>query len=194
MNGEDDTLYTAILGSVRPAPASTVRDVAALVRSAQAGDRAAFGRLYERYARMVHGLLLAHARADDVQDLVQDVFVTAMKTIHSLRDPEAVGAWLAAIARNRARMHHRSSRPTEELSDQIAARGVAPDGELAAGDVLAALRRLPERLREPLVLRLVEEMSGEEIADQTGLSHGTVRVYLHHGFAQLRALLGDRHA
>ncbi len=182
----------ALLDVTPAAPGS--RDVADLVRAAQSGDRVAFGAVYERYVRMVHGLLLSHARGDDVHDLVQDVFVTAMGSIHSLREPAAVGAWLATIARNRARMHHRASRPTQELSDQLASPGAGPDAELRAGDVLAALRRLPERLREPLVLRLVEEMSGEEIAEQTGLSHGTVRVYLHHGFAQLRALLGESDA
>jgi RNA polymerase sigma-70 factor (ECF subfamily) len=175
-------------------PAGAPLDVAATVRSAQAGDRAAFGLLYERYARMVHGVLLSHARADDVHDLVQDVFVAAMRKLHTLREPETVGAWLAAVARNVARMHHRAHRLAEELSDQIAAAGAPPDGALGHDDVMAALRRLPERLREPLVLRLVEEMSGEEIAEQTGLSHGTVRVYLHHGFAQLRSLLGESHA
>jgi RNA polymerase sigma-70 factor (ECF subfamily) len=185
------TLFSAAM--TPPHPAGDAPQPAELVRAAQSGDRAAFGGLYERYSRMVHGVVLAHARDEDVQDLVHDVFITAMRTIHTLREPEAVGAWLATIARNRARMHHRSSRPTEELSDQLASGGAAPDGALGASEVMSAIRRLPERLREPLVLRLLQEMNGEEIAEQTGLSHGTVRVYLHHGFAQLRALLGESH-
>lgn len=168
--------------------------ILAVVRAAQAGDRGAFGTLYERYARMVHGILLAHADRDDVQDLVQDVFISAMSRIHTVREPEAFGAWLGAIARNCARMHHRSRRPTQPLSEELHAKGEAPDARVAAAEVMAALRRLPERFREPLVLRLVEGMAGEEIAAQTGLSHGTVRVYLHHGMAQLRELLGEGHA
>jgi len=175
------------------APRASAADSAALRRAARAGDRAAFGALYERYARTVHGVLLAHAYRDDVDDLVQDVFVSAMTRLHSLRDPEAFGAWVGAIARNSARMHHRSRRSTQPLSEALHARGGSPDAGVQAAEVMAALRRLPERFREPLVLRLVEGMSGEEIARQTGLSHGTVRVYLHHGMAQLRELLGEGH-
>jgi RNA polymerase sigma-70 factor, ECF subfamily len=176
------------------APEGTAKDdLAGVVRSAQAGDRAAFGALYERYARMVHGVLLAHADRDDVHDLVQDVFISVMSRIQSLREPEAFGGWLASIARNRAKMHHRSRRPTEALSEALPSGGASPEAALGASEVMAALRRLPERFREPLILRLVEGLSGEEISAQTGLSHGTVRVYLHHGMAQLRELLGESH-
>ena len=67
---------------------------AALIRAAQSGDRAAFGRLYERYSRMVHGVLLAYVSYSDAEDLVQDVFLTALERISTLRDPQAAGGWL----------------------------------------------------------------------------------------------------
>jgi RNA polymerase sigma-70 factor (ECF subfamily) len=167
-------------------------ETASLVRAARAGNRAAFGTLYERYARLVHGVLLASAQRDDVQDLVQDVFFRALRQLHALREPAAFGGWIATMARNEARMHHRSTRPMEELSDQLPGPSVTP-ATLGTADVLRALRALPERYREPLTLLLVEEMSGEEIARQTGLTHGTVRVYLHHGIRLLREQLGDAH-
>jgi RNA polymerase sigma-70 factor (ECF subfamily) len=165
-------------------------DTAALVHAARAGDRAAFGALYERYARLVHGVLLASVPRDDVPDLVQDVFMRALERLHTLREPAAFGGWLAAMARNEARMHHRSEKPTETLSDEVAGHESVPDDTLAMDDVLRALRALPERYREPLVLRLVEQMGGEEIAEKLGLTHGTVRVYLHHGIRLLREQLG----
>jgi len=166
------------------------REVAALVAAAQGGDRSAFGALYERFARLVHGVLLANADRDDVQDLVQDVFLTALRQLHTLRDGAAFGGWLSTIARNAARMHHRARRRTVPLTDEIPG-PAEPErgGAFGAADVLRALQALPERYREPLVLRLVEDMSGEEIARQTGLSHGTVRVYLHHGMRLLRERL-----
>jgi RNA polymerase sigma-70 factor, ECF subfamily len=164
---------------------------AALVQAAGAGDRVAFGVLYERHARLVHGVLLANAERDDVQDLVQDVFLAAMRQLHSLRDPSAFAGWIATIARNQARMHHRASRPTTELSVDVADHRQQADAGLDTADVIRALRSLPERYREPLTLRLVEEMSGEEIAAHTGLSHGTVRVYLHHGMKLLREMLKE---
>ena len=91
-------------------------ETAELVVAARAGDRASFGLLYERYARLVHGVLLASAQRDDVQDLLQDVFFRALRQLHTLREPAAFGSWIATLARNEARMHHRSTRPTEELT------------------------------------------------------------------------------
>jgi RNA polymerase sigma-70 factor (ECF subfamily) len=178
------------LADPSPSASTAAHETAELVTAACAGDRASFGLLYERYARLVHGVLLASAQRDDVQDLVQDVFFRALRQLHTLREPAAFGRWIATLARNEARMHHRSTRPTEELTDQYAA-PVSSPATLGTAEVLRALRALPERYREPLTLRLVEEMSGEEIAKQTGLTHGTVRVYLHHGIRLLREQLGD---
>jgi RNA polymerase sigma-70 factor (ECF subfamily) len=165
-------------------------ETAALVHAAQGGDRAAFGALYERFARLVHGVLLAGVQRDDVPDLVQEVFLRALRQLHTLREPAAFGGWIATMARNEARMHHRSERPTEELSDQVA-ESASSTATMEMDDVLRALRALPERYREPLTLRLVEQMGGEEIARTLGLTHGTVRVYLHHGIRLLREQLGE---
>ncbi|HLJ75151.1 MAG TPA: sigma-70 region 4 domain-containing protein, partial [Thermoanaerobaculia bacterium] len=63
------------------------------------------------------------------------------------------------------------------------------DDAAEAANVLAAIRGLPEAYREPLVLRLVEGMSGAEIADRTGLTDGSVRVNLHRGMQLLRESL-----
>jgi RNA polymerase sigma-70 factor (ECF subfamily) len=165
-------------------------ELCALVRAAAAGDRASFGVLYERYARLVHTVLLTSAERDDVPDLLQEVFLQALRQLHTLREPDAFGGWISAIARNEARRHHRTAKRTEALRDDIA--GPTPSANaLGTDDVLRALQALPERYREPLALRLVEQMGGEEIARQMGLTHGTVRVYLHHGMRLLRERLGD---
>jgi RNA polymerase sigma-70 factor (ECF subfamily) len=164
------------------------------VHAAQDGDRAAFGVLYERFARLVHGVLLGGAQREDVPDLLQEVFLRALRQLHTLREPAAFGGWIATMARNEARMHHRSTRPMEELSDQVAGPPPSAIGVVEMDDVLRALRALPERYREPLTLRLVEQMGGEEIARTLGLTHGTVRVYLHHGIRLLREQLGGGQA
>jgi len=59
-----------------------------LIAAARTGDRAAFGALYERYVRMIHGILLSRVAPADADDLVQEVFLTAMKQIAKLREPE----------------------------------------------------------------------------------------------------------
>lgn len=158
----------------------------ALVEAARQGDREAFGRLYHQYAPMVHGLLLARTRYDDVRDLVQDVFVTAYTKLPGLREARAFPGWLAMIARNRALDHHRLSRETEELTDDF----VAPDESRAkVAEILCVIRGLPDAYRETLVLRLVEGMTGPEIAARTGLQPESVRVNLHRGMKMLREKL-----
>ena len=62
---------------------------AQVVHAACGGDRAAFGELYKRYVRMVHGVLLAHVPYAEVDDLLQDVFLIAMRRLESLREPTA---------------------------------------------------------------------------------------------------------
>ena len=161
-----------------------------LVALAQQGDRAAFGRLYERYARMVHGILLARVPGTEIDDLVQDVFVQAMRRVHMLRDVTRFGGWLAAVARNRANDFHRRSIEQVEWREEShggeTQRGV-PDNGAA---ILEVIRGLPEAYRETLILRLVEGMTGPEIAERTGLKAGSVRVNLHRGMEMLRKKLG----
>jgi len=168
-------------------PQPVVSADAWLVAAARDGDRTAFGRLYDRFARMVHGVLLARVPRSDVDDLVQDVFLQAMKRLGSLRSADAFGPWLAAIARNRARDHYRRGEDTVELPEDVAG---APHPEGEAMTVLTAIRRLPEAYRETLLLRLVEGLTGPEIAERTGLTPGSVRVNLHRGMQMLREALG----
>jgi RNA polymerase sigma-70 factor (ECF subfamily) len=160
---------------------------ALLVESVRRGDRESFGRLYDLYAPMVHGILLARVPWGEVDDLVQDVFLVAFKRIHTLREAGAFGGWLAMIARNRAVDFHRRKRETEELPENLAQK-VSVDPE--AAEALRLIRTLPEAYRETLVLRLVEGMTGPEIAERTGLTPASVRVNLHRGMKQLREKLG----
>jgi RNA polymerase sigma-70 factor (ECF subfamily) len=199
-SGDRVDLLAAGLGSrpVRDQFACEVANDAILVRAAQEGDRSAFGRLYERHARMVHGVLLAKVPVGAVDDLVQDVFLRALRRLSTLREGGSFGGWLVAIARNLANDYHRRSLPEEPLAED------APDADLRGGDtrtkhrtagqsgsaaILDAIRSLPDAYRETLILRLVEGFTGPEIAARTGLTHGSVRVNLHRGMEQLRAKL-----
>jgi RNA polymerase sigma-70 factor (ECF subfamily) len=164
-------------------------ELAGLVRAAQQGDRAAFAELYRRHTRAVHGILLARVAAVDVDDLVQDVFMQAMQRLASLHDPCAFPGWLAAIARNRAADHWRRRPVLVELPDQLSTPARDRTEALAA---LAAIRSLPHAYRETLTLRLVEGMTGPEIAACTGLTEGSVRVNLHRGMKELRSRLDGR--
>src|SRR6476661_8011164 len=152
--------------------------LAQTIRAVTGGDRDAFARLYAGYSRMVHAILLGRVPRRDVDDLVQDVFISAYTRIRELRDPAAFGGWIATIARNRATDYLRRSREQVELPEEL------PGGDPIEAEtfaVLETIRGLPEAYRDTLLMRLVEGMSGQEIADRTGLAPGSVRVNLHRG-------------
>jgi RNA polymerase sigma-70 factor (ECF subfamily) len=160
---------------------------AALVEAVRAGDRDAFARLYDNYGRMVHGILLARVPYGEVDDLVQDVFLTALRKLDTLRDAGSFGAWIGMITRNRAMDYHRRSRDTTEV-EETHAQTRATQGE--AVEVLNLIKLLPEAYREPMILRFVEGMTGPEIAERTGLAPASVRVNIHRGMKMLREKLG----
>lgn len=159
----------------------------ALIKRICAGDEHAFGEFYGRFAPLVHGILLTRLPRDEVEDAVQEVFISAFANLHNLRDQSSGGSWLAMIARNRAAEFYRNGKPTEELSENLQSRPV-PTTE--AREVLNMIKSLPEAYRETLILRLVEGLTGPEIADQTGLTPDSVRVNLHRGMKLLRQKLG----
>jgi RNA polymerase sigma-70 factor, ECF subfamily len=171
-----------------PASAPASRE-AALVEAVRAGDREAFAGLYESCAPLVHGILLARVPYGEVGDLVQEVFLTAFRKLDTLRDGARFGPWVAMIARNRAVDFHRRVRETEELRDELSH---APRPSAEAAEALEHIRALPEAYRETLVLRLVEGMTGPEIAERTGLRPASVRVNLHRGMKLLRERMGGK--
>lgn len=165
---------------------SRVDDLATIVVAARRGDRGAFAELYRRFHRAVHGVVLARVSYGEAADVVQDVFAIALERLPQLADPAAFAGWLMSIARHRAIDLVRGRRPTDELTDIP----VPAPRSAEVAEVLAALRALPEAYQETMILRLVEGMTGPEIAEQTGLSPGSVRVNLHRGMKLLRERLG----
>ncbi|MDX6502480.1 MAG: polymerase sigma-70 factor, subfamily [Blastocatellia bacterium] len=170
-----------------PAAVTEQRPEEVLVRAVLNGERDRFARLYEMYAPMVHGILLARVPRGEVDDLVQDIFLHALRKLHTLRNPSAFGPWIGMIARNRAMDFYRSSRETIEVTEQMA---VARSPNRTAKEILDLICRLPEAYRETLVMRFVEGMTGPEIAACTGLTPASVRVNLHRGTKLLREKIG----
>ena len=192
-------LTNAQLSTASQTPVAGADSDAALVKLSQQGHRDAFGQLYQRYVRMVHGILLAKVPALEAEDLVHEVFLRALHRLHALRESSRFGAWLAAITRNMAKDYFRQPRVQRECTDDwsTADASALPDERAQtneAAEILESVRSLPEAYRETLILRLVEGMTGPEIAAKTGLSHGSVRVNLNRGMQQLREKLGMRRA
>ena len=170
------------------APAGeSVSENGSLLSRACAGDEEAFNEIYRSYAPMVHGILLSRVPYDDVKDLMQEVFLSAYKHLDTVREPGSLGGWLAQITRNRAVEHYRTAKTGQELPDDLQGR---EEKKAEAIEIMDTIRSLPDAYRETLVLRLVEGMSGNEIAARTGLKPESVRVNLHRGMEMLRRNLG----
>jgi RNA polymerase sigma-70 factor, ECF subfamily len=181
-----------------PDPGGSARhrtdDVSRLVAAARAGDRRAFDQLYVRYRPLVYGVVLGSVRGPAVEDLVQDVFLQAWRKLSALHTPDAFGGWLTTIARRTAVDHLRHRPFVDEPLTDIAAAHDATDASdaLAAREALHALESLPVPYRDTLRLRLVDGLTGPEIAVRTGLTPASVRVNLCRGMKLLRARLQGR--
>jgi RNA polymerase sigma-70 factor (ECF subfamily) len=171
---------------VELAYSTRVEDLATVVVAARRGDRDAFADLYRRFHRAVHGVVLARVSYGDAADLTQETFAIALERLPQLAEAAAFPGWLLSIARNRSIDHVRGKKPADELVEIP----VAAPRSAEVAQVLRALRALPDAYQETLILRLVEGLTGPEIAEQTGLSAGSVRVNLHRGMKLLRERLG----
>ncbi len=182
-------------GRAGRAPAWSPEDDVPLVRLAQSGDAASFDALYVRHARVVHAVLLGRSGSrEDAEDLVQEVFLAAWRQLATLRDPAAFAGWVMTIARHQRIDHARRARqltPLAEVEARLAGTRPVDTARLEAERALAAVRALPPAYRETLLLRLVEGLTGPEIAQRTGLTPESVRVNLCRGMKLLREALAD---
>ena len=165
-----------------------LRQTGELVRAAQAGDRAAFGELFERFQPTVMAIAMRRLRDHaDAQELCQDVFVQAMQKIEQLRTPEAFIGWLRQItvrmAINRAiRRGPAISVEPEMLEATVVGIG-SPLEEALTNErkhqVRSGLDRLGEMDRETLVAFYLDGQSLNEMADEFDAPLGTVKRRLH---------------
>jgi RNA polymerase sigma-70 factor (ECF subfamily) len=160
-----------------------------LVERAAAGDVDAFAELVRAYERRVASVLfrLLDDRRD-VEEATQDVFVQAWRNLHRYRGDAQLFTWLYRIAVNEALMRRRKTRrDVHELDDRVAA---PPDPEPGLRDLLVGeLRALPFEYRAALVLRDVEGLTNEEVAEALGISVPAAKSRIHRGRMQIRAAL-----
>jgi RNA polymerase sigma-70 factor (ECF subfamily) len=170
----------------------------ALVSQARSGDRTAFEELVRRTSRLVFArLYLDTGNADRAEDLLQETYLLACRSLRKLADPARFRPWLMTIAHNvlidslrkETRRKNLSSGTANSLID-LPARGHSPH-ELAERDeirhrVLAVLRSMPEEYRLPLSLRYLAGADYDTIGEQLGLTNGTLRGLLHRGLKMLR--------
>lgn len=164
-----------------------------LLKRAVAGDTDAFADLVDRYAGRLYGVCFSilgnHA---DAQDCVQEAFLKAFRTMHRFHFSSSFYTWIYRIAANTCYdlLRHNQRRPTDSLDEpstyqdgdqyrQISDQGLLPDDQLVQKEtvhtVRRALKRLPENLQRLIILRDLEGLSYENIAEMEKLRPGTVK-------------------
>jgi RNA polymerase sigma-70 factor (ECF subfamily) len=164
----------------------------ALVRRFQTGEVAAFDELVERHRARIYGLLCRLVGVGEAEDLAQDVFVAAYKSLRSFRGEAAFSTWLYRIAIHTCSHHLRRKRPEAlELDDREPDFRQEGNPEARAlqyelqGQVRRAIAGLPYKLQVVIVLRDMHGLSYEEIAAVVGCPIGTVRSRLHYATQRL---------
>jgi RNA polymerase sigma-70 factor (ECF subfamily) len=191
----------------RPRLAVAPPDEAALVARVAAGDREAFEALVVRYQHRIYGFCLRMVGdAGEAEDLAQEVFLAFHRHAGDFRGESALSTWLFRIARNHAinRIKHlerrgrSASRSLEALAEESPGALAEPDAvsaeeRLASAETARAVQEaigaLGEEHRTVVVLRDLDELSYEEIAEITGLPVGTVKSRIHRARAALAAHL-----
>jgi RNA polymerase sigma factor (sigma-70 family) len=161
------------------------RTDADLIAASRRGETAAYGQIIERYQRLVFAVAFSAVRDRSAsEDIAQDTFVLAWSRLGGLRDAERLPAWLCGIARNVARAHRRRARRETTADVEIAADGTPFDAISARENevaISAALERVPDKYREPLVMIYYEQQSVKEVARALGTSDDAIHQRLSRG-------------
>ncbi len=177
---------------------------AELIRRSSLGDRRAFETLVSRHERAVFRLARAITQTnEDAEDVLQETFLSAFRSADGFRGAASVRTWLLSITRNAAIRHEiRESRlPVTDVSAEElrldAGWGSDPEAIVIAAQQQRQLRdavdSLPSQYREILILRDLEQISGEQVALLLGTSLGAVKSRLHRARLQLMAKLREQH-
>lgn len=174
-----------------------------LIQKSLAGDRRAFEQLYHRHRDQVYGVLAQRLRdRDTLDDLVQNTFLRAFRSLHTFKGNAQFSTWLTQIALNVYRSHLRSvqsrenwiqsSEDPEELGGVLRDYDKMDDPVQAMQDkervelVRQSIEKLPERYRKAMWLRYVMDWSYEEITQSLQVPLGTVKTWLCRARRQLK--------
>lgn len=170
------------------------------MEAARRGDRDAFNELVRSTYRDIYALAYRlTGNPDDASDVVQDAYVRAYRAIRRFRGDSSFSTWMYRITSNCASTHlsRRSRQRTEELSDDVLIADLRPEQDpslRAEAAVLRhhidrAIRALPDRLRQVVVLRDLHDLSHSEIAAELGITTSAAKVRLHRARQRLRTVL-----
>jgi RNA polymerase sigma-70 factor (ECF subfamily) len=143
----------------------------------------------DRLRRFVAGRV---DEADDVEDILQDVFLKIHSRIHQLEDVSKLAPWLLAIARNAVSDFYRARAKTKAMPVgglETAAEPEAEDGVSLETWMRGAIRELPEMYREAIELSEIGGLSQKQLAEHLGISHSGAKSRVQRGRAMIKEML-----
>ncbi len=165
-----------------------------LIDASRAGDPGAFDRLVERHMRQAYALAFRlTGNHQDADDLAQETFIRAHRSLDSFRGEAAFSTWLTRILLNLARRPRREAVPLAAVAEPAAPDASPLEGMLAGETrrrVRAAVDELPDRQRLTVLLRAFAGLRYREIAGVMGTTTGTAKANFFHGMKKLAAALG----
>ena len=196
--------------STQNAPGSQTADtqLVELVKQARDGNRRAFDQLIDRYQGDIHRMIYYRIRARmDAEDLTQDVFIRAYRSICRLREPERFRGWLYTIAVNRVNDYLRKKRVRSIFTSSDEGVDIQPDAEehrerpealeqVLKEDFWRQVGRIAKKLskmeREVFMLRFLDSLNINEIAQILKKSESTVKTHLYRALAKFKKEKGLR--
>ncbi|MDX1616491.1 MAG: sigma-70 family RNA polymerase sigma factor [Candidatus Promineifilaceae bacterium] len=170
-----------------------------LLRDAKAGNQEAFGNIYDLYLERVYRFVLVRvSNQQTAEDLTSEIFLKAWDNLDGYEQRQfSFGAWLFRIARNTVIDHYRTRKehlplvePERLPADQVLHADERAETRLAAAEVLEAMQELTAAQREVLHMKLVDNMSTNEVARLLGKKPGAIRALQMRGLRALSKVLG----
>lgn len=177
------------------------RELIGMCRGGGLDKELAWEEIVRRFRRRVFGIAYKFTgRYEESQDLTQEIFLRVFKSLDKFDASADFGTWLYSVSRNHCIDHYRSGRRERELLvrheitlEDFASKRFDPHREIEVQDkrnlLVRALSNLPDKLREAVVLRDIQELTYQEIVDKLELPEGTVKSRINRGRLELgRAL------
>lgn len=170
-----------------------------LVLQAQAGDKDAFGKIYDHFFESIYRYVFFRVNQDEVEDIVESVFIKAWVNLEKYEKRDfSFSSWLYKIAHNATIDHHRSHRKIEQIDENIKDESEeAEPKKLAEQGILSkkvrdAVNELKEPYRQVVSLKFLNGLSNAEIAEILGEREGNIRVLQFRALKELKKQLEEK--
>lgn len=175
-----------------------------LIEQAKMGDGAAFGKLYDQYAKPIYRFIaLKVGSKAEAEDLMHEVFMSAWQKLPNFTlQGFPFSSWLYKIARNRVIDHYRTKRSNVSIDEELqineslfavsSTANEAFDLTINLALIKSAMKELTKEQSEVIIMRFVEDLSPQEIAQALNKREGTIRIIQHRAIQKIKKIIDSQ--